>query len=687
MILNRNKERKFEIILNTALLSFIFLLAVFNGSVTSFGPLILEISFLVLFGFYLYNFINKNFVLYRSKYAVILGLLAVWAGISAWLSSTPYGSFERWREWLAFFGLIFLSNQFLRDKLRIGYIEVFLMLFGSFQAAIGIVQFAAGFSTRASGTFGTYSNFYSHFLGVCLIASVHFFVKEKNLRTRNELLVLFLPIFMISTALLLSGARVIPFLIFPLAFMNRSWLKRIGIILTGAFFALMVFLLIKKIGGRDVFGSDPYHLTRLLIWKQSVFLVFMRPLFGFGPGSFHFSSLLNNFAQNFQIFRHGRYAEYAHNNYLEIAVEAGIPALIMFSIILFRSVKDSLRIPLKEAKSDFFSFAVLWLVLVGFFDTVFYPPLAEYLGAIFIGICLPRKEEQVSGRVGLKVKRRMFAVFAIYLIWVLSAFFSKILYMKATQDIQSGETERIVSSQNELQILSFIDPLNPDTDYIKSFVYEYYWIKSKNTLWLQKAYDHAQRSAEFERDYRRWKRVLALAREKGDSSQIYEAALEVALLEPKNASNLIDLAQFEVNGRTRDSLISEALKLEPRSIAVLEFAYRWDKVSESEVIIWNFDSLLSNSKNFQDTVFVSDFNYAMPISQKLFKRGYRDEALYFMKRIKPIYRHREDFIVSYATFLYSCQAQDEFSGFLDSIQTVEISPRAQDSLRRLRIVF
>ncbi|MBN2363756.1 O-antigen ligase family protein [candidate division WOR-3 bacterium] len=686
MALIEKKEKKFEILLNSVVFFFLIILSVFNGSVHAFGPLTLEITSVALFGFYVYYYVNKNFVLYRSKYMLILGVLALWSLISAWLSDTPYGSAERWREWLAFFGLIFLANQFLKDKLKTGAFQIFLTVFGSAQAALGIIQFATGMTSRAAGTFGTYSNFYSHFLGACLIASVHLFFKNRNLRTKNELFVLFLPVFMISTALVLSGSRVVVFLLFPLAFMSRSWLKRTGIIMAGIGLVIAVLIVLKKFGGRDILGGDPYHMTRLLIWKQSIQLIAMKPFFGFGPGSFQFAALLKNFPQNFQIFRYGKCAEYAHNNFLETAVEAGIPAAIFLTLIIIRAAKSSFRTPLKENKTEYSTYIVFWFLLVCAFDTVFYPPLGEYLGAIMIGISLPRKEIKLAGKSGLKIKRWTVAILTLYVLWVLGAFVSELVYTKIVRDIESGNTDRVISAQVALSAVSYIDPLNPDIDYLKSYIYEYYWIRSKNTLWLQKAFKHSLRSSMLERDYRRWKRTLVISEKAGDFDQSYFVSGELAKLEPNNAFNLLNLARYEKDGFKKVELIKKAFELEPRSIAVFEMAYRLNIVGDDAAVLWNLDSLLSHSSNIQDTYFVSDFRYAVPVAQRLFDRGYKESAESFVKRIIPLYFESEDFILAYASFLAGNKLGESLTEYFRQIEAIELSPGAEDSLRRLRLV-
>ncbi|MBN1619263.1 O-antigen ligase family protein [candidate division WOR-3 bacterium] len=679
-------EKKFDVLIHAVLFSFLVILSLFNGSVHSFGPMILELSAISLFGFFAYYYANKNFVLFRSKYTFMLLAIALISFISAVVSDVPYTSIERWREWLAFLGLVFLTNLFLKDRIKPGVFQMFLIAFGSAQAILGIIQFSTGITVRASGTFGTYSNFYSHFLGICLLASVYLIIKDRHLRTKNEKLVLFLPVFIISTALILSGSRVILFLLFPLAFMNRSWLKRFLIILAGAAFVAAVLIILKKIGGRDMITGDPYHLTRFLIWKQSLELTLMKPIFGFGPGSFRFAALLKNFPQDFQIIRYGKCAEYAHNSYLELSVETGIISAVLFSIILFRSAKDSFRTPLKEERPGLFPFVAFWLFLICIFDTAFYPPLTEFLGALAIGFALPRNEIKLLGKTGLKIKRWIMTISALYVIWVLTSFVTELIYAKIVKDIESGKTERVVSAQSALSVVSFIDPLNPDIDYLKSFVFEYYWIKSQNTIWLQKALKHSLRSSMLERDYRRWKRTLMLAEKSGDFDLASYASEELVKLEPMNVFNLLSLAHYDKDEMKKIELAKNALSMEPRSIAAVEMAYRIGIIGEIGILSHNFDSMLSNSKDMRDTLFVSDYRFVILIAQKLYDSGYRENSDGFIKRILPAYFENEDFILSYASFLARNSMKESFTELYRLSDSVGVSGPVLDSLRRLRLV-
>ncbi|MCK4648116.1 O-antigen ligase family protein [bacterium] len=93
-------------------------------------------------------------------------------------------------------------------------------------------------------------------------------------------------------------------------------------------------------------GKDPYAYTRISIWKSALSMIKDHPFLGTGLGTFKDAFSGYNFPVEGVFARFGKKASFAHNEYLQIASEAGIFALGIFIWLLFaffRKAKKLLR--------------------------------------------------------------------------------------------------------------------------------------------------------------------------------------------------------------------------------------------------------------------------------------------------------------------------------------------------------
>jgi len=108
-------------------------------------------------------------------------------------------------------------------------------------------------------------------------------------------------------------------------------------------------------GGDKVVSTDIGDITdasagnRLLVWQGAMAMIKAEPIFGFGYGTFRY--IIGLFAP--------KVAGYdPHNTYLMIAAEMGLPALLLFLLILFILIKNA-RWLLRHAKDKYFkAFAI-----------------------------------------------------------------------------------------------------------------------------------------------------------------------------------------------------------------------------------------------------------------------------------------------------------------------------------------
>lgn len=114
--------------------------------------------------------------------------------------------------------------------------------------------------------------------------------------------------------------------------------------------------------------TETSNLSRLQIWKKSFQSIIKRPFLGVGIGNYPVV-----LEQNIEA---GKRGASAHNLYLDIASEMGIPAMFVLIFMFIEILKISLQI-IKKSQDMFFSgFAttfgiyIFWILSYNFFDVV-----------------------------------------------------------------------------------------------------------------------------------------------------------------------------------------------------------------------------------------------------------------------------------------------------------------------------
>lgn len=100
---------------------------------------------------------------------------------------------------------------------------------------------------------------------------------------------------------------------------------------------------ITSINDKSALEKSSIGSERIFIWTRSMDYVFKRPLFGFGPDTFDKvfkmtpEEALHHFGST------NIYVDKAHNEYLQILITLGFPALILYLLFLFEIVFKSVR--------------------------------------------------------------------------------------------------------------------------------------------------------------------------------------------------------------------------------------------------------------------------------------------------------------------------------------------------------
>lgn len=350
-----------------------------------------------------------------------------WAHLQ--LSIEPYSTRTHVLILLTCFVAYYFAQIVSRDRTQTKRVIASLLVLGTFEAFYGLTQYLSGwqkifFYTKkfdleeATGTYIN-RNHYAGFLEMILPLSLALLFFEygklrrmqsspganiKQLMTRQTLqrLALWLAVaVMLFAALLFSRSRmgiiaasVSLVVIFALAGISRFHGK-MGILLSAVFVALSIGLAIwigpGPIVGRFADVQQEFSKgdqTRLSIWRDAQELVRQEPVFGTGLGTFPiaYTAVQTAFP--------GQFVNHAHNDYLELAIDLGLPAaLILFAtifLILARTVRTFFYVEGLFERSVALGCAgsILAILLHSVTDFNLYIPANAILFSVILGLAV-----------------------------------------------------------------------------------------------------------------------------------------------------------------------------------------------------------------------------------------------------------------------------------------------------------
>jgi O-antigen ligase/tetratricopeptide (TPR) repeat protein len=147
-------------------------------------------------------------------------------------------------------------------------------------------------------------------------------------------------VLVLSAALVLSHSRgILIALMMAIGTLSKLRFKKWGVIAVFlavlgilAFLPLPVFDAIFKI-------NIPYSYRRLYIWQSAWEIIKNHPWFGWGMGNFGLAFPRYNLPSPDSVLRFGKVTRFAHNEFLQIAAEMGLPALVLYATIIGYVVK------------------------------------------------------------------------------------------------------------------------------------------------------------------------------------------------------------------------------------------------------------------------------------------------------------------------------------------------------------
>lgn len=334
----------------------------------------------------------------------LLLLYLLWLFIVAWLSPVPENAMLN----LAILaGLpvmyLFATNmpvfmqtwQYLRTGLFI--MGVMLALW-----AIGQVFYQQG-SGLAEGPLQD-RNLFAALMNLIWFLAAHVFLSATNTRFHLRHLVTGIGLFVISAALFATTSRgaiavwllLLPALLWAAYRQHPSWYRIVllALIVVSAYL-FCIFVLDVSIADRIfALNQDPSAAARLLLWQSSINMLLAHPFSGTGWGSF-----INYYPAYRLPQEYTTAGMFAHNDYLQLAVEGGIPALAL-QLCILGGLLIQLERKLKSKTDDraFESLALLLGVLALFIHAlvnfIFYQAAMNVLIGLYLARAVQLTEQE-----------------------------------------------------------------------------------------------------------------------------------------------------------------------------------------------------------------------------------------------------------------------------------------------------
>ena len=282
-------------------------------------------------------------------------------------------------------------------------LQKFFNIYGPFQTLFGsIVWFNKPLNINDENFMGGLTGLFSNpnYLGTWLTMLIPFLIaslKEKSKNIRKNIFLYFLNFLAIYFALLTNSRNAVIAIIISLLLMfnirknYKQFLVFGGLALFATF--VPIFLDISKENFMEV---SKYNLIkkfitekpildslRILIWKDTLSLIFERPFWGWGSGTYYYITS----EKTKDLFLNGTH--HSHNIILEIAYNFGIPTALMITItslkIFFIAFKKVFILNLPKFNN---SLNKAWITSVLVFLLIHFNDITYYDGKISILFCI-----------------------------------------------------------------------------------------------------------------------------------------------------------------------------------------------------------------------------------------------------------------------------------------------------------
>lgn len=305
-----------------------------DGGTTQLPVLVVRLTLLASIALWLMEGMKRGALRLPWDYLVlVVFLFSSFAALS--LAWAPYknAAVQMVLSILSYALLFFIIVQRINTKTQIVMHLRLVLGMGIFQGIVGIFQYVWLGEGRARGTFFN-PNFFAAYEAAVLIVALGLvlFLRQKE-RSLPERVFILGTIAITSIGFVMAQSRgALLALIGGISILGFSRFGKRFVAI--AIVCLAVGILVPNPLSHRIVNAgaqDPYAYTRLDIWKSSLNRLVDTPL-GIGAGMYKQGSFHDRFPIEGSIIRYWKRPESAHNEYLQMGVELGIPGLVIFLI-------------------------------------------------------------------------------------------------------------------------------------------------------------------------------------------------------------------------------------------------------------------------------------------------------------------------------------------------------------------
>lgn len=348
---------------------------------------IMYLGILVIGIYGIYFISNGGFKFNYSKANLSILLFGIIIAMSTFLSISPRGSFRDFAIHFVGLGILFVILHSNKTKKDLNSLNIVLVITGAAVAAYGIYQFFNGvpmesgwldvsqnpdIKTRVYATFEN-PNILAEYLIMIFPVSLGLFLYNRSF-ARRMIFALTSFIILITIGLTYSRGSWLGLAFgIVLLFLLIDWKVLLGFIPLGI---AGLFVLPPSIVQRILtIGSlqDSSNLYRFNLWTKAINIVKDFWFSGIGIGYIPFQEISHLYITNMAPY-------HTHNTYLQIAIEMGIPGLLVFIALTLISFKTAIGIVLNSRERYYRIFVAAYIASIsgvlihGLAEHVFFNP-------------------------------------------------------------------------------------------------------------------------------------------------------------------------------------------------------------------------------------------------------------------------------------------------------------------------
>lgn len=283
----------------------------------------------------------------------------------------------------------------------------FLCVNGYYQYFVGVdmlrgfpmVSFSEG--GRVSSSFKIYTMFAAYLI---LIIPYLFFLAGYRIKDKKMQLLtcLILGMSLFLLAMTRSRGAILAFCIS--IFIILLFKKQFKLFLFGGLViaAVIPFIPRSHLLHLDIDGKEQSIVERLYLWNRAIDVIKAKPLTGTGINTYNESHAKYDQTHSWRVKSY-----YAHNGYLQLAAETGVPSLLCLIFFLMTLAGHTLKIYRQSHHKDRHMLIGLAAGIIGFLilaagDTVFHSPQPSMLFWFMMGVAITYSSRYASDQIDIR---------------------------------------------------------------------------------------------------------------------------------------------------------------------------------------------------------------------------------------------------------------------------------------------